>query len=37
MLKIYRLHTEQCVANRKLPKEARYDRSYRHLPMPDSR
>jgi len=34
MLKIYRLHTEQCVANRKLPKEARYDRSYRRCQCP---
>jgi integrase len=29
MLHIFRLHTDQCVANRKLPKEARYDRAYR--------
>jgi len=34
MLNIYRLHTEQCVANRKLPKEARYDRSYRRCQCP---
>ena len=34
MLNIYRLHTEQCVENRKLPKEARYDRSYRRCQCP---
>jgi integrase len=34
MLNIYRLHTEQCIENRKLPKEARYDRSYRRCQCP---
>jgi len=34
MLNIYRLHTEKCVANRKLPKEARYDREYRRCQCP---
>jgi integrase len=34
VLNIYRLHTEQCVENRKLPKEARYDRGYRRCQCP---